>query len=187
LLWAALVSLVVLPAAGCGLNGPRTEGGYVGSDPTVTLVPPDQRKPAASASGPVLGSDGKRTISTADFAGKVVVVNVWGSWCPPCRKEAPDLQAASVQTRDQAAFLGITTKDYDPAPAQAFVRAFKITYPSIYDPTGASLLAFGGDLPPSAIPSTLVIDAKGRVAVRILSTISETTLVDIIRDVAQGK
>jgi thiol-disulfide isomerase/thioredoxin len=182
----ALGSLVGLLAAGCGTNGPRTEGGYVGSDLTVTVVPPGQRKPV-TISGPVLGSNGKLTVSTADFAGKVVVVNVWGSWCPPCRKEAPDLQAASVQTRNQAEFLGITTKDYDPAPAQAFVRAFKITYPSIYDPTGATLLAFGGDLPPSAIPSTVVIDAKGRVAVRILSSISQTTLVDIIHDVAAGR
>ena len=115
------------------------------------------------------------------------MINVWGSWCPPCRKEAPALQAASVETAGIAQFLGINTKDLDPAPAEAFVRANKITYPSIYDPSGASLLAFAGDLPPSAIPSTLILDADGRLAVRILGEISTITLVTMVNDVAAGR
>ena len=115
------------------------------------------------------------------------MINVWGSWCAPCRKEAPDLQAASAETSDIAQFIGITSKDYDPAQAEAFVRAFKITYPSIYDPTGKTLLAFAGQLPPSAIPSTMIIDEQGRLAVRVLGPISKITLVDMINDVAGGK
>jgi thiol-disulfide isomerase/thioredoxin len=183
---SVLVGVLSLAAAGCSGDDRSTEGGYVGTSTSrVTVVPPDQRKPAASVSGPRLGS--KDTLSTADFAGRVVVINVWGSWCPPCRQEAPDLEAASRQTRDKAAFVGITTKDYDPAPAEAFVRAFKITYPSIYDPTGSVLLSFAGDLPPSAIPSTLVIDGHGRIAARILGTITTDSLVDLIDDVAAGK
>jgi thiol-disulfide isomerase/thioredoxin len=181
-----LALALCLIAAGCGGDERSTEGGYVGaSSSRVTVVPPDQRKPAATVSGTELGGTG--TISTRDFPGKVVVVNVWGSWCPPCRQEAPELQAASQQTKDKAAFLGITTKDYDPAPAEAFVRKFKITYPSIYDPTGNVLLSFGGDLPPSAIPSTLVLDQQGRVAARVLGTITAETLVTMIDDVAAGK
>ena len=129
-----------------------------------------------------------RTRNKAQWtSGKVVVINVWGSWCPPCRKEAPDLQAASVETKDIAQFVGITSKDYDPAPAEAFVRSFKISYPSIYDPSGKVLLAFSGDLPPSAIPSTLIIDRQGRLAVRVLSEVSKITLVDMINDVADGR
>lgn len=73
-----------------------------------------------------------------------MVINVWGSGCGPCRNEAPDRQAASTETSEIARFLGITSKDYDPAPAEAFVRAFKITYPSLDDPTGTTLLAFAG-------------------------------------------
>jgi len=130
--------------------------------------------------------DGEK-VSLADFRGKVVVVNVWGSWCSPCRKEAPDLQAASVETKKVAQFVGITSKDYDPAPAEAFVRSFKLTYPSIYDPTGKVLLAFAGQLPPSAIPSTMIIDRQGRLAVRVLSGVSKITLVDMINDVANGR
>ena len=146
---------------------------------------PSSESELPAVSGLVLG--GNKTISTQDFRGKVVVINVWGSWCPPCRKEAPDLQAASVETKDVAQFVGITSKDYDPAPAEAFVRSFKISYPSIYDPTGKVLLAFAGELPPSAIPSTMIIDRQGRLAVRVLSGVSKITLVDMINDVADGR
>ena len=92
-----------------------------------------------------------------------------------------------AETKDIAQFVGITSKDYDPAPAEAFVRSFKITYPSIYDPTGKVLLAFAGELPPSAIPSTMIIDREGRLAVRVLSEVSKITLVDMINDVADGQ
>src|SRR4029453_14159003 len=122
-----------------------------------------------------------------DYRGKVVVINVWGSWCPPCRKEAPDLQAARVETKKTAQFIGFTTKDYDPAPAEAFLRSFQITYPSIYDPTGKVLLAFAGQLPPSAIPSTMIIDRQGRLAVPVRRGGTKITLVDMINDVANGK
>jgi len=67
------------------------------------------------------------------------------------------------------------------------VRSFQITYPSIYDPTGKVLLAFAGALPPSAIPSTMIIDRQGRLAVRVLSEVSKITLVDMINDVANGQ
>ena len=86
------------------------------------------------------GAGQRRTLSSKGYPGRVVVINVWGSWCAPCRKEAPDLQAASAETAATAQFLGINTKDLDPAPAEAFVRANKITYPSIYDPSGQTLL-----------------------------------------------
>jgi thiol-disulfide isomerase/thioredoxin len=161
------------------------EAGYPAVPRNLTRVPPEQRKELPLVSGPALGSN--KTISTQDYRGKVVVINVWGSWCPPCRKEAPDLQAASVETKNVAQFVGITSKDYDPAPAEAFVRSFEITYPSIYDPTGKVLLAFADELPPSAIPSTMIIDRQGRLAVRVLSEVSEITLVDMINDVADGR
>src|SRR5215211_5219302 len=166
-------------------SGSPGEAGYPSVRGNLTRIPPDQRRELPAVSGPALGSN--NTISSQDYRGKVVVINVWGSWCPPCRKEAPDLQAASVETKNVAQFIGITSKDYDPAPAEAFVRSFKITYPSIYDPTGKVLLAFAGELPPSAIPSTMIIDREGRLAVRVLSEVSKITLVDMINDVANGR
>ena len=185
---AALAAMLILAAcASTGADEQTPSAGQVGYPEVarnLTRVPPDQRKELPTVSGPALGSN--QTISTQDFRGKVVVINVWGSWCPPCRKEAPDLQAASVETKDIAQFVGITSKDYDPAPAEAFVRSFEITYPSIYDPTGKVLLAFAGELPPSAIPTTMIIDRQGRLAVRVLSEVSKITLVDMINDVADG-
>jgi thiol-disulfide isomerase/thioredoxin len=180
--------LIVAACARTGGDEQTRSAGQVGY-PTVqgnlTRVPPDQRKELPAVSGSALGSN--KTISTQDYRGKVVVINVWGSWCPPCRKEAPDLQAASVETKNVAQFVGITSKDYDPAPAEAFIRGFKITYPSIYDPSGKVLLAFSGELPPSAIPSTMIIDRQGRLAVRVLSEVSKITLVDMVNDVADGR
>jgi thiol-disulfide isomerase/thioredoxin len=185
---ALAATLILVSCARTGADEQSENAGQVGY-PTVprnlTRISPDQRQVLPTVSGPALGSN--QTISTQDYRGKVVVVNVWGSWCPPCRKEAPDLQAASVETKDVAQFVGITSKDYDPAPAEAFVRSFKITYPSIYDPTGKVLLAFAGELPPSAIPSTMIIDREGRLAVRVLSEVSKITLVDMINDVANGR
>jgi thiol-disulfide isomerase/thioredoxin len=186
---AGLAAMVMLAAcARTGADEQTRSAGEVGY-PTVprnlTRVPPEARKELPAVSGPALGTS--KTISTQEYRGKVVVINVWGSWCPPCRKEAPDLQAASVETKNVAQFVGITSKDYDPAPAEAFVRSFQITYPSIYDPTGKVLLAFAGELPPSAIPSTMIIDRDGRLAVRVLSEVSKITLVDMINDVADGR
>jgi len=185
---ALAATLILVSCARTGTDEQSQNAGQVGY-PTVprnlTRISPDQRQVLPTVSGPALGSN--QTISTQDYRGKVVVINVWGSWCPPCRKEAPDLQAASVETKDVAQFVGITSKDYDPAPAEAFVRSFKITYPSIYDPTGKVLLAFAGELPPSAIPSTMIIDREGRLAVRVLSEVSKITLVDMINDVANGR
>jgi thiol-disulfide isomerase/thioredoxin len=161
-----------------------TENGYVGHDQQLTQVPVGKRVKAPRISGPSLTDD--RTIDSQDYAGRVLVVNVWGSWCPPCRKEAPDLQAASDKLGDKAQFIGLDSRDPGKAAPQAFLRAHKITYPSIYDPDGSQVVKFD-NLPPSAIPSTLVIDKQGRLAVRILGTITTETLVDIVDDVAAGK
>jgi thiol-disulfide isomerase/thioredoxin len=164
-------------------NGPA--GYVVGGQKSLTRVPPGSRKQAPVAAGVMLGSD--KTLSTADFAGKVVVINVWGSWCAPCRQEAPDLEQASVETAKKAQFIGINSRDADPAPAEAFIRAFKVTYPSIYDADGKVLLNFAGNLPLSTFPSTLIVDKSGGVAVRISGPISKISLVDLIDDVAAGK
>ena len=105
--------------------------------------------------------------------------------CAPCRKEAPALAAASRQLAgNDVVFLGVNTKDSSEDNALAFQRHFDVPYPSFFDPSGRTLLAFRGTLPPSAIPSTVVIDAHGRVAASILGEVpSERTLVDLVKDV----
>jgi thiol-disulfide isomerase/thioredoxin len=129
-----------------------------------------------------------RPLSLAADRGKVVVVNVWGSWCPPCRAEARDLVAAAKVLRPRGVvFLGINSRDPSVAQARAFVRAYDVPYPSIYDPSGKTLLAFHGTLSPTSIPSTVVIDPRGRVAASILGEVtSKQTLIDLAEGARRG-
>lgn len=183
--------LVTVTAMGCSTQGAdeptrsSSDTGYVGATRTITLIPPEDRQLAPEVSGIELGKD--RTISTADFDGKVVVLNVWGSWCGPCKAEAPDLQTASQETRNVAQFIGLNTRDFDQAPPLAFNRSRGITYPSIFDPTGSLLVRFAGKLPATAIPSTLIIDTEGRMAARVVGPVTKETLIDMVQDVSAGR
>lgn len=170
-----------LVVAGCSESRPESEGGFVGGDGSITLVPPDQRQPAPKITGELLGGG---TFDSADQLGKVVVYNVWGSWCEPCRKEAPALVAAAKATTDAAVFMGINIRDPNPAQSLAFVRAFEVPYDSIFDPDGRVLLDFGKHLPPNAIPSTLIVDKEGRVAARVLGEATEATIRGLVEEVA---
>ncbi len=181
----AVLAAVALLTGGCGSDVDDTNSdGFIGFEEgngSVLILPPDEREVAPELVGATL--DGGE-LSTADFAGQVIVLNVWGSWCAPCRAEAPALVAAAEQLPD-VQFIGINTKDLDPVPARAFVRSFDVGYPNLYDPDGALLLDFG-QVPPKAIPSTLVIDESGRVAARMLGEVTTTVLTGVVEDVRAG-
>ena len=116
--------------------------------------------------------------------GKPVVVQVWGSWCTPCRAEAPLLVEARKQLGDEAAFVGIDIRDSGSAQPTQFQRTFGIDWPSYYSPNGEALLAFKGTLTPNAIPSLVVLDAQGRPAASIIGAVpSKLTLVELVRTV----
>lgn len=169
---------------GCNDNPSASEdAGFAAGDGSFTRFAPDQRVAAPVLTGEDL--DGKK-LSTADYPGKVLVLNVWGSWCAPCRKEAPALVEVAKQTASVAQVIGINTREAGVASAQAFVRAFSINFPSLYDPDGQLLLQLTA-LPPKTIPSTLLIDPSGKVAGRVLGAISAGTLATAIRDIADGK
>lgn len=174
---------VVALLMGCSSTTASEEGGigFTAGDGSVTIIAADEREPAPELAGETLEGE---PLSTAQFAGQLIVLNVWGSWCAPCRAEAPELVAAA-EAEPEVAFIGINTRDLDPAQAQAFVRSFEVPYPNIYDPDGALLLDFG-QLPPKAIPSTLVIDDQGRVAARILGETSSGTLLGVLEEVRAG-
>jgi thiol-disulfide isomerase/thioredoxin len=170
--------------AGCGSTATGAKG-YIAGEGVINQLPVSQRE----APGPVEGRslDGKHLSLAAD-RGKVVVVNVWGSWCPPCRAEADDLVAAAHALRAKGVvFLGINSRDPSAAQARAFVRTYDVPYPSIYDPSGKNLLAFRGTLGPTSIPSTVVIDPQGRVAASILGEVtSKQTLIDLAEAARKG-
>ncbi|WP_460817975.1 TlpA disulfide reductase family protein [Nocardioides korecus] len=184
LLALGLLLTGALGLAGCGSSPSTGDKGYVDNAGIVTRLPVAERKTPGAVSGTTL--EGKR-ISLSAYAGKVVVLNVWGSWCPPCRKEAPQLAAAAKQlSASGVVFLGIDTKDASPQQGLAYQRRYGVPYPSLYDPSGRNLLAFAGTLNPSAIPSTVVLDRQGRVAASILGELPSTqTLVDVVQDVAK--
>lgn len=177
-----MLVVIALLVSACSDPGRAPDGGndigFVAGDGSVVVIPLDQREPAPELAGLTLDGEG---LSTADHSGQVMVLNVWGSWCAPCRAEAPELVAAAEQMPD-VQLIGINTRDLDPAPAQAFVRAFNLSYPSLYDPDGSLLLDFG-QVPPNAIPSTIVIDESGRVAARMLGEITAAKLVGVVDDV----
>jgi thiol-disulfide isomerase/thioredoxin len=181
------VAALVLALAGCSSAVGDTgapDKGYISGDGTVTLVAAADRDDVVTFAGTTL--DGEK-FDVADHRGDVVVVNVWGSWCPPCRAEAPMLAAAArdLQRKD-VVFLGINSRNPEQAGPQAFERRFKVPYDSIYDPDGRTLLAFRGTLPPNAIPSTVVVDPEGRVSGSVIGTITRTTLYDLVEDARGG-
>jgi thiol-disulfide isomerase/thioredoxin len=189
LLPVALLPVALLPVAllaGCSGNDVGSSGdqGYVAGKGIITTIEAADRKAPGTVSGTTL--DGARTALT-DFRGKVVVLNVWGSWCPPCRAEAPMLAAAARDLqREDVVFLGINSRNPEQAGPKAFERRFKIPYDSIYDPDGRTLLAFRATLPPNAIPSTVVVDPEGRVSGSVIGTITRTTLYDLVEDARRG-
>ncbi|MFG2986524.1 TlpA family protein disulfide reductase [Streptomyces sp. NPDC048258] len=170
-------------AGGAGASaGPAT--GAVRAAAAATVVDSAARPTAPVLEGEDL--DGK-PVSLAEFRGHVVVLNVWGSWCGPCRAEADDLERLSGQTRAEGVrFLGINTRDRDRAAAQSFVRAHGLGFPSLHDPAGELLLRFPpAFLNPRAIPSTLVIDRRGRIAVSIGGAVTDEELRPLLARVAE--
>jgi thiol-disulfide isomerase/thioredoxin len=170
-------------AAGCSNDSVGSSGdtGYVAGKGTITLLPVAERETPGEVSGESLEGE---PLSLADFKGSTVVVNVWGSWCAPCRAEAPELVAAAEELADDnVEFLGINSRDLDKSAARAFQRRYEVPYPSIYDQQGRTLLAFKGTLSPNAIPSTVILDKQGRVAASVVGEVSKSTLVGLVEDV----
>lgn len=179
---ALAAAMVVAGLSGCGGTAKGAgrggaEQGFVAGDGSVQIVPAADRKPAPILTGTTLAGD---RFDLGALRGQVVVLNVWASWCAPCRAEAPNLEQVYQATRaDGVAFVGLNTRD-GPDNARAFERKFGITYPSVMDRDGALLVAFRGTLPPAAIPTTLVIDRDGRMAARALTPLTEPMLRDLL-------
>ncbi|BBY34175.1 alkyl hydroperoxide reductase [Mycolicibacter minnesotensis] len=189
---AVLIVAAVLAAltSGCSVGDDAvTQGGTFefvspGGKTDIFYDPPQARGRPGPISGPDL-MDPSRTIGVDDFAGKVVVVNVWGQWCGPCRTEITELQKVYDDTRAQGvAFLGIDVRDPEPQAPRDFLTDRKITYPSIYDPAMRTMIAFGGRYPSSVIPATMVLDRQHRVAAVFLREVLAEDLRPVVQRLA---
>ncbi|WP_327695445.1 TlpA family protein disulfide reductase [Streptomyces sp. NBC_00459] len=189
-LFTAAVAASALALTACtsgGTSGGSGDTNFVtGTDGVIATVAQGKRVAAPDLSGPTI--DGKQ-LDVADYKGKIVVLNVWGSWCGPCRLEAKNFVAVSADLKDQGVqFVGINTRDGETRPAVAFEKQYGVTYPSLYDPTGKLMLRFKkGTLNPKAIPSTLVLDRQGRIAARSLQALSEDNLRKMLKPVLAEK
>ena len=183
--WLATLATTtsLLLVGGCGSTQANDEG-FVAGDGSLTNLPIDRRPTAPVIEGVTLDD---QPWTSAKISDKVIVYNVWGSWCAPCVSEAPALVRASRRLDNQAAFVGLNTRDFDKAAPRAFVRAYEIPYVNLFDPQGALILRFSGELPPNANPSTIVIDRQGRLAARIIGETTEATLVGLVQDIAAGR
>ncbi|WP_190820583.1 MULTISPECIES: TlpA disulfide reductase family protein [Saccharopolyspora] len=185
-----LVAAALALVAGCATQGDDavSQGGggeFTFVSPggqTRIFYPPEQRGRVSGMSGESLLEPNKQ-IGLDDFKDKVVVLNIWGSWCGPCRSEADDLQAVQDKTAAQGVqVLGINVRDSQTAAAD-FHRDRKLTYPSIFDPSGRTLLALR-QFPRSTVPATIVLDRQHRVAAVFLTEMLESELLPEVQKVA---
>ncbi|MBE9374890.1 TlpA family protein disulfide reductase [Saccharopolyspora sp. HNM0983] len=184
----AVLTAVLAFLAGCATgdgedNGMGEEFTFVSpGGQTRIFYPPEERGAVTGLSGESLMREGEQ-VGLDDFRGQVVVLNVWGSWCGPCRAEADDLQAVQDKTADQGVqLLGINVRDEQSAAAD-FHRDRGLTYPSLFDPSGRSLLALQ-NFPRSTVPATIVLDRDHRVAAVFLTEMLESDLLPEVQKVA---
>ncbi|MEV7612902.1 TlpA disulfide reductase family protein [Streptomyces sp. NPDC089799] len=175
-----LASALTLTACtdGGGSSTGSSGGNYVTGPSGISTVARGKRVAAPKLDGETVEGG---TLDTSTLKGKVVVINVWGSWCGPCRTEAPYFKKVSEELAKDVAFVGINTRDNSKQNALNFEKDYGIGYPSLFDPAGKLVLRFPtGTLNPAAIPSTIVLDREGRIAARALTAIDDKRLRQMI-------
>ncbi|MHA3701529.1 TlpA family protein disulfide reductase [Jatrophihabitans sp. YIM 134969] len=176
---AAALGAVLLVGTGCSASKdavdpiPNTEYRFNNATSKGEVIPESDRKKPGAVTGELL--DGKGTYSLANDAGKVVVVNLWGSWCGPCKVETPQYQQVYLDSKAQGVqFVGFDVKD-NRSDAQAFVEDNQITYPNVYDQAAKVALQLGG-LRVAGLPNTVLIDKQGRVAAAYVGIVQPSQL-----------
>ncbi|MFJ6686937.1 TlpA family protein disulfide reductase [Streptomyces werraensis] len=183
----AIVTLTSISLSACGGDNSRGGGqtNYATSTDGIARVHKDERESVGLIEGETLQGE---HLDVADFKGKVIVINVWGSWCPPCRAEAPYLnRVAKEMTAKGVQFIGINTRDGDVSPARAFEDDYNISYPSLYDPDGRLLLSGfpEGAVSLQGLPVTIVLDRSGRIAARQFGGLDDIELRKMIDPVVK--
>ena len=182
---AALAATITLAA--CAGRATATQGlhpgDYQAGDAAVKVIPALDRPSLPALRGQDLHG---RLLTSAQFTGKVVVINFWASWCAPCIAEAPTLAALARRMRpDGVSFLGVDFRNDDRGNARAFEHRYGVGYPSLYDPASSVVLDFPEPARPVAIPTTEVVDRQGRIAAVIYGgPVLYTTLHGLVSKIA---
>ncbi len=185
---AGLAVLATVAVAGCSQDPNSVaaqakagdQKGYVSGDGRVETIAAADRGEPVTMTGTLVDGTAWDITSTRD---RVLVLNVWGSWCAPCVAEAPDLQKAWEEQQAKKApvdFVGIDFRE-EPQRGAAFMKRAGITYPSLSDEAGVLLLQLQGKAP--TVPTTLVLDRTGRIAARVNGPVAESTLTGLVDDV----
>ncbi|SLM98669.1 TlpA family protein disulfide reductase [Brevibacterium yomogidense] len=183
-----LLGLSGLALAGCGSSGSEDlaqqaqsgeDKGYVSGSGVITQLSGDERGEPLDLDFETLTGE---STSLASWRPRVVAINLWYAACPPCRVEAPDLNATYEHFGDQVEFLGVNVRD-QAATAESFVRTFEVPYPIMIDGDGSMVSLLSSVLPPQATPSTVILDASGRAAARVVGAVTQSTLTGLIEDV----
>jgi len=169
------VTLLLLTSCSSGGLSKPSESSFVSGNGSAVFIKESARKTAPIISGEKL-SGGQFSADPT----RVTVINVWASWCSPCRAEAPTLESFSMKN-PKIQFVGILTRD-NLSAAQSFAKRFNLTYPTLVD--DSIIAAFRGTLPANAIPTTIIIDDKGRVAARISGEVTVAVLQDLLKKVS---
>ena len=172
--FAAFVVLAFALTACGGGGSSSAEESFIAGSGAITKMKEGDRIAAPAMSGMTL--DGTNFTYTP---GKIAVVNVWASWCSPCRAEEPTLSALS-RTFSDVQFIGILTRD-NPVNAEAFSRKRGTPYPTLID--DSILIGFSKSLPANAIPTTVIIDRNGKVASRVSGVVTVASLTQLIEEV----
>lgn len=180
LLTAAVVAALLI--SGCGTDEPTLIPVPAGQLSTrtgvgVTLIREADRGEPLELAGVDLEGQPR---SVDDSRGRVTVVNYWATWCAPCRDEMPQLDQVARTLGGEVGFLGVDVSD-DVAAARAFTA--DLSYPSISDRDGSFLRSLP-DVPPQALPITVILDREGRIAVRVIGPVPPGSLTELIEAAA---
>lgn len=178
----AAISILLLSGCSTASVSNNSDTGFISGNGATVLVSPQERGDVIELAGETLEGE---SLDTADWRGDPIVVNLWASWCGPCRAEATDLENVYLQFESSGVkFLGLNTRD-GLAAAKAFNTRFNTSYPSIQDKDGQLTLVFG-NLGPAATPSTIILDSQGRVAARILGPTTQSQLRVVLEAVIES-
>jgi len=172
----AVVAAACLTLVGCSSQAPT--GDVSAGDPLTRTWKDGERPALPDLAGSSLDGDKLRL---SDYRGKVVLINAWASWCPPCRGEAPEVRRVQEKWGGRGVQVLGLDNDSRRSAGLAFQKRYHLDYPSLHDPSGKQLLRLPhGLVSTNGLPFTIVVDPEGRVAAARMGPVTEAGLAKVL-------